>query len=125
MRSTRCAASARRRASLATRTRIRAIVIPESEATCDEVSVDALGNVIGIKRAAGGGGRHARKVMLAAHMDEIGFMVSHISDAGFLRLQPLGGFDPRALFQQRVMVHARDGQSYRGVLAPPPSRPTC
>jgi endoglucanase len=51
-------------------------------------------------------------------MDEIGFMVKHVSAEGFLRLQPLGGFDPRALFQQRVIVHAHDGNSYRGVLAP-------
>jgi endoglucanase len=56
--------------------------------------------------------------MLAGHIDEIGFMVKYISDEGFLRLQSLGGFDPRALFQQRVMVHASDGKSYRGVLAP-------
>ncbi len=85
--------------------RIRAIVRPELEAICDEVSVDALGNVIGIKRGAGDGMRP--KVMLAGHMDEIGFMVNHISDSGFLRLQPLGGFDARVLIQQRVLVHAR------------------
>lgn len=96
--------------------RIRAIVVPELRETCDEVSTDALGNVIGVKRGAGAEPR--RKVMLAAHMDEIGFMVSHVDKDGFLRLQPLGGFDPRALFQQRVLVHAQDGQSYRGVLAP-------
>jgi endoglucanase len=96
--------------------RIRAIVMPELEALCDEVSVDALGNVIGIKRGSGGGPR--RTVMLAGHMDEIGFMVSHVEEKGFLRLQPLGGFDARVLIQQRVQVHARDGKSYRGVLAP-------
>ncbi len=96
--------------------RLRAIVIPELEAVCDEVSVDALGNVIGVKRGTGSEPR--RKVMLAGHIDEIGFMVKYISDEGFLRLQALGGFDPRALFQQRVMVHASDGKSYRGVLAP-------
>ena len=102
--------------------RIRALVIPELEAICDEVSVDALGNVIGIKRGSGAGNppeRVARrKVMLAGHMDEIGFMVNHISDTGFLRLQPLGGFDARVLIQQRVIVHARDSKTYRGVLAP-------
>ena len=99
--------------------RIREIVIPELRETCDEVSTDALGNVIGLKRGTGGqGGDAARKVMLAAHMDEIGFMVSHVDDQGFLRLQPLGGFDPRALFQQRVLVHTQRGESHRGVLAP-------
>src|SRR5215213_7435240 len=98
--------------------RIREIVIPELRETCDEVSTDALGNVIGIKRGTGGQDNATRKVMLAAHMDEIGFMVSHVDDQGFLRLQPLGGFDPRALFQQRVLVHTQGGESYRGVLAP-------
>ncbi len=101
--------------------RLRAIVIPELEAVCDEVSVDALGNVIGVKRGTGSEPR--RKVMLAGHIDEIGFMVKYISDDGFLRLQALGGFDPRALFQVRVMVHASDGKSYRGVLPPPRNRP--
>lgn len=98
--------------------RIRAIVIPELRAVCDELTVDALGNVIAIKRGQAEAGQDRRKVMLAAHMDEIGFMVSHISDQGFLRLQPLGGFDPRALFQQRVLVHPQEGDSLRGVLAP-------
>jgi endoglucanase len=56
--------------------------------------------------------------MLAGHIDEIGFMVKHISDEGFLRLQTLGGFDPRAMFQQRVTVQASDGKQYLGVLAP-------
>ncbi|HEU5330515.1 MAG TPA: M42 family metallopeptidase [Thermomicrobiales bacterium] len=96
--------------------RIREIVIPELRASCDELSTDALGNVIAVKHGSGDGPR--RKVMLAAHMDEIGFMVSHIDQGGFLRLQPAGGFDPRALFQQRVWVHPQSGASLRGVLAP-------
>src|SRR5204863_6325490 len=62
--------------------RIRRIVIPELREVADEVSTDALGNVVALKRGGGGGAR--RKVMLAAHMDEIGFMVSHVSDRGFL-----------------------------------------
>lgn len=96
--------------------RVRELVLPELRELCDEVSVDALGNVIALKRGAGAEPR--RRVMLAAHMDEVGFMVSHVDDIGFLRLQPVGGFDPRALFQQRVMVHARSGDDLRGILAP-------
>ena len=46
--------------------------------------------------------------MLSAHMDEIGFMVTHIEEAGYLRLIPLGGFDPKTLTAQRVMVHGRE-----------------
>jgi endoglucanase len=56
--------------------------------------------------------------MLAAHMDEIGFMVRHIDDRGFLKLQPLGGFDPRVLVAQRVIVHTAAGEPLRGVLTP-------
>jgi putative aminopeptidase FrvX len=77
----------------------------------DELSSDALGNVIGIKKGSGG-----PRVMVAAHADEIGFLVKFIDDRGFLRVQPVGGWDPRNLMSQRVLVHARDGKSYRGAL---------
>ena len=86
------------------------IVTAELGPLVDEVRSDALGNVIAIKRGQGG-----PRVMLAAHMDEIGFLVRHVEDKGFLRLQPVGGFDARALFAQRVHVHTRDG-ALRGVL---------
>ena len=74
-------------------------------------NVDVLGNVTAIKKGSGD-----LRVMLAAHMDEIGFMVRHIDDQGFVRLQPLGGFDPRVLVAQRVLVHPAEGDSLRGVL---------
>jgi endoglucanase len=45
--------------------------------------------------------------MIGAHMDEIGFMVTHIDDNGFLRFIPLGGFDPKTLTAQRVIVHGK------------------
>jgi tetrahedral aminopeptidase len=64
---------------------------------------DPLGNVIVIRR-----GRERKKVMIGAHMDEIGFIVSHIDDNGFLRFHPLGGFDPKTLTAQRVIVHGRE-----------------
>jgi tetrahedral aminopeptidase len=77
----------------------------------DEVSVDVMGNVIGRKRGNG-----TRSVMIAAHMDEIGFYVRSIEDKGFLRLQPVGGFDARSLFAQRVRVTTRGGEVLPGVL---------
>src|SRR5215813_12721471 len=79
----------------------------------DSIKVDAMGNVIGVKRGDGG-----PKVMLAAHVDEIGFMVKHIDDKGFIRLQPLGGWDPRTMVAQRVWVHGHSGQSLLGALMP-------
>ena len=89
---------------------------------------DALGNVIGTKR-----GRDDVRVMIAAHMDEIGFLVKYIDDKGFLRLQPLGGgMNPLSMNAQRVIVttakaHLRGGlQLGRRALAPgeQPTMPT-
>ena len=92
--------------------RIRAIVRRELEPLVDDCTVDAMGNAIFLKKGSGDG----PKVMIAAHMDEIGFIVKHVDDRGFLKLQPLGGFDPRQLFAQRVLVHASNGECLRGVL---------
>jgi endoglucanase len=93
---------------------LRRIVRREMKGRVDSLETDALGNVIGFRKGRGKGTR--RKVMIAAHMDEIGFLVKHIDDRGFLRLQPLGGFDPRQLFAQRVFVHGASGEAVRGVL---------
>lgn len=80
--------------------RIREIVLREIKKLADEVSVDKMGNVTALKR-----GKERKKVMVAAHMDEIGFIVTHIDDKGFLRFHTLGGFDPKTLTAQRVIVH--------------------
>ena len=92
--------------------RLRSVVLEELRPLVDEVRTDVMGNLIGIKRGAG------PRVMVAAHMDEIGFMVRHVDEKGFLRVQPLGGFDTRVLVAQRVLVHGHAGQSLRGVLMP-------
>lgn len=92
---------------------VRAIMVEELRTLTDEVNVDRLGNVIAWKR-----GKSDRRVMLAAHMDEIGFLVKHIDNRGFIRVQPVGGFDARTLFAQRVFVHGFAGESLRGVLMP-------
>ena len=82
--------------------RIRSVVLRELSKLPVDVSVDNLGNVTAFRR-----GRSPKKVMIAAHMDEIGFIVTHIDDNGFLRFHPLGGFDPKTLTAQRVIVHGR------------------
>jgi len=85
--------------------RVRNLILKEMRPLVDEIRTDTLGNIIGLKKGKGGNGKTARKkIMLAAHMDEIGFVVSYIEDKGFLRIQPVGGFDPRALMAQRVTV---------------------
>lgn len=72
-------------------------------ALADEISTDAMGNLVARKIGKG------PKVMVAAHLDEIGFYVKHIDEDGFLRVQPVGGFDTRNLFARRVVVHADSG----------------
>jgi putative aminopeptidase FrvX len=90
---------------------IRSVVIEEMRPLVDELRVDALGNVIGVKKGSGG-----PRVMIAAHVDEIGFFVSHIDDHGFIRLHPVGGFDARVLVAQRVLVHGCKGGTFRGAV---------
>ncbi len=85
--------------------KIRNLIISEVESLVDEVEVDNLGNVYAIKRAKKNPDN--KKVMVAAHMDEIGFMVTHIDDNGFLRFTTLGGFDPKTLTAQRVIIHGK------------------
>lgn len=84
---------------------IRKLILSEIEGHADEIRVDNMGNIIALKR--GSNNPHGKKVMVAAHMDEIGFMVSFIDEAGFIRFQTLGGFDPKTLTAQRVIIHGK------------------
>jgi putative aminopeptidase FrvX len=93
--------------------RQREIAREELSALTDEVRTDSLGSVIGTKR-----GRDDARVMVAAHMDEIGFLVKHVDDKGFLRLQTLGGHDPANMVSQRVIVTTASGAALRGALQP-------
>ena len=79
----------------------------------DEVRKDALGNVIAFKKGKGHG-----KLLLAAHIDEIGLMVKKIDDNGFIRFATVGGFDFRTLVAQEVTVHGRE--KLRGVIGAKP-----
>ncbi|TVR78502.1 MAG: M42 family peptidase [Chitinophagaceae bacterium] len=82
--------------------KIRDFVKKEVTKLVDEVYTDNMGNLIALKK-----GKQSKKVMIAAHMDEIGFMVKHIDDNGFLKFMPVGGFDPKTLTAQRVIVHGK------------------
>ncbi len=83
--------------------KIRKIIIREVKSHVDELSIDNMGSVIAVKK----GKSDEKKVMAAAHMDEIGFIVSHIDSNGFIRFQTLGGFDPKTLTSQRVIIHGK------------------
>lgn len=93
--------------------RVREVVLREMKKYVDDVRVTPLGSVIGCQWATSPKGRHARRelnhtprVLLEAHMDEIGLMVTQIQD-GFIRFTEVGSFDPRVLPSQNVLVHGR------------------
>ena len=93
--------------------KVRELVINEVKDLVDEVEVDNMGNVYAIKRGTGD-----KRVMIGAHMDEIGFIVTHIDDNGFIRFHTLGGFDPKTLTAQRVIIHGKE--DVIGVMASKP-----
>ena len=84
---------------------IREIVRSELKGLC-EFRTDRMGSLHCTRK---GKGNKPKKLMIAAHMDEIGFIVKFIDDKGFLRLQPLGGWDPRQMNAQRVIVYTKEG----------------
>jgi len=93
--------------------RIRAVVLEELKGLTDEVEMDNMGNIYAIKK-----GKSDKRVMVGAHMDEIGFIVTHIDDKGFIRFHTLGGFDPKTLTAQRVIIHGK--KDIIGVMASKP-----
>ncbi|HHS96910.1 MAG TPA: M42 family peptidase [Chloroflexi bacterium] len=78
--------------------RIRAVIREEVESLADEVRVTPLGSLVAVKKGTGEG----RRIMLAAHMDEIGVMVSHVDEKGFLRFTAIGGVNPLTCIGARV-----------------------
>lgn len=86
----------------------------------DEIRTDAMGSIIAVRKARPAEGKAVEnpvKVMLAAHMDQIGFLVRHIDDKGFVRVNPVGGFDTRNLFARMVKVCTSNGD-LPGVMNP-------
>lgn len=80
---------------------VREYIVGQARACADDVRVDALGNVIAIKR---GTAQMRKNIMVCAHMDEVGFMITGIDDDGLLRFAPVGGIDPRILPSMRVRI---------------------
>jgi endoglucanase len=81
----------------------------------DEIQVDKMENVIAIKK----GNAKAPKIMLAAHMDEVGLMVKTITKDGFLQFSKMGGIDDRILPAQKVAVYTKKG-IYPGIIGSKP-----
>lgn len=107
--------------------RVRDLILRETKGLFDETSVDPLGTLIGVRRPrpktekASKSGKKAAdaarplRVMLACHMDQIGFIVRHVDDKGFVRITAVGGFDTRNLFARLVTV-CTDSGDLPGVL---------
>ncbi|ARS88661.1 M42 family metallopeptidase [Natrarchaeobaculum aegyptiacum] len=99
--------------------RIREQVLDELDGAVDRVRTDAMGNVVGTLE-----GESDFSVAVAAHMDEIGFMVRHVAGEedgfGFVELDALGGWDARVLKAQRVTIHTEDGDVPGVIGSPPP-----
>lgn len=94
-------------------------IIKEFQRFTNDITLDTLGNVIALVK-----GKHVSeaiekpKIMLATHMDEIGLLVTNIETGGFLRVTQLGGFDPRTLLGQEVIVHGK--RMFLGVIGSKP-----
>ena len=93
---------------------IRNVLKEKIEPFMDEVRTDVLGNLIATI------GTGDLKLMLDAHMDEIGFIIQHIDNDGFLRFAPFGGWDPRILLTHAVTIVTRKGTKVRGVIGAKP-----
>jgi len=81
--------------------RIREFIHDNVKGYFDEIKVDPLGSLICKKFSQN---KKKKKILLLCHMDEIGFLVSHINPKGYIFVDPVGGFDPRNLFSRRVLV---------------------
>ncbi len=97
---------------------IRNLMMGELKGHVDELEVDEMGNLIAIKK----GNLDGKKVMLAAHMDEIGLIVRYIDKQGFIKFSKLGGINDQMLLNQEVLIHSR-GEKILGVIgSKPPHR---
>ena len=81
--------------------RVREAIVDHLDGLVDEIRTDRLGNLIAVKRPAAGGEK-GKRIMLAAHMDEIGIMVTHVDAQGFCRFTTIGGVLTNSLIGSRV-----------------------
>ena len=79
---------------------VRDIILDEIKVFVDEIKVDRLGNIIAYKK----GKNNSKKLMIAAHMDEVGLMVTDIDDMGLLKFTTVGGIDKRILVSKPVII---------------------
>lgn len=94
---------------------VRQAIYHEIKDHCDRIETDGLGNLIAFKKGAA---EAPFTVLLSAHMDEVGLMVTHIDSEGYLKFDTVGGIDPRILPGMHVVIGKRKYHGVIGVLAP-------
>lgn len=82
------------------------------EAYADEISYDNLGSIIGLKK----GKENGPKIMIAGHMDEVGFIARDIDDNGYIKLLPVGGWWGHVLPANQLVITTEDGKKITGVV---------
>jgi Cellulase M and related proteins len=97
---------------------IREIITDEVKDHVDEIETDNMGNLIMVKKGKDDG----KKIMLAAHMDEIGLMVRHIDKEGFIKFSKIGGINDQMLLNQEVYIHTDNGKVLGVLGSKPPHR---
>jgi len=97
--------------------RVRALITKETKGLFDSCETDAMGSYVCIRKPTRKAKGKTVRVMLAAHMDEIGFFVRHVDENGMIWVNPAGGFDTRNLFATRVLVCTPNGD-FKGVMNP-------
>jgi len=97
---------------------VREFILQEikKEDLADKVWTDNLGSVLAIIH----GKNKEKKILLDAHMDEIGFMISHIAKNGFLKFVLIGGWDERVLLGQSVIIKSNENKVYHGIIGSKP-----
>ena len=96
------------------------IIERELKDVADSIEYDNMGNIIATKK----GEKKAPKVMLAAHMDEIGLMVRYIDDNGFIKFSKIGGINDQMLMNQTVTIRSSIGEDVIGVIGSKPPHVT-
>lgn len=95
---------------------VRAFMRTQLEKYSDEIVQDRLGGIFGLRKSEDA---NAPKILVAAHMDEVAFMVTNITENGMIRFQPLGGWHNQVLLSQRVTIYTKD-KEIPGVIASTP-----
>lgn len=94
---------------------VRDLMVEMLKPVCDEVQVDRMENLVAVKK----GKAEAPKIMLAAHMDEVGLMIKNITKEGFIQFTKMGGMDDRILAAQKVVVFTKEA-TYPGIVGSKP-----